>query len=116
MRCHWTFEVDWLLSLAAFFVAQSLWFVRHVEARRVVGGTLALFGGLVVAVSQSWVVGLCLHPEMACHRTAHWLWLWSGGLVGLGFYLVLAGRVPSAASFAALDPWEASEKKPAGAA
>jgi hypothetical protein len=116
MRCHWTFQVDWLLSVAVLLVSGALWFLRGVEARRTVGAILALFGALVVAVSQPWVIGLCKHPEMACHSTAHWLWLWSAGLAGVGGYLALAARLQARVAAAAPDPWESTEQKPLGAA
>jgi hypothetical protein len=112
MRCHWTFEVEWLLAVSVLVVSGSLWIVRRAEARRVVGAVLAWFGLLVVAVTQSWVVGLCGHPDMACHHTAHWLWLWAGGLVALGVTIAVQLRPGSKIVVAAPDPWESSNTPP----
>ena len=92
MRCHWTFQVESLLAVAVVLVAGALWVVPHPQARRVVGGGLILFGLLVVAVTQSWVVGLCGNAAMACHETAHWLWLWSGLLVAVGGFVAVTAR------------------------
>jgi hypothetical protein len=109
MRCHWTFKVEWLLAASILVVAGSLWMIRRAEARRVIGGVLAWFGLLVVAVTQSWVVGLCGHPGSECHQAAHWLWLWAALLASVGVYIALRTR-SSADRAAVSDPWEDSDK------
>jgi hypothetical protein len=114
MHCHWTFQVDSLLALAALPVAAALWLVRHAEARQTVGGTLALFGFLVIAVTQPWVIGLCGNPDMPCHHTAHWLWLWSGLLMADGIAIAVRARA-SAGRPVPADPWEAAQEIPKGA-
>jgi drug/metabolite transporter (DMT)-like permease len=105
MRCHWTFQIESLLAVAVVLVAGALWGVRHAEARRVVGGVLILFGLLVVAVTQSWVVGLCGNAAMACHETAHWLWLWSVLLVAVGGFVAVSARTRTEKALVS-DPWE----------
>jgi MFS family permease len=112
MRCHWTFEVEWLLAVSVVGVAASLWFVRRVDARRVIGAVLAWFGVLVIAVTQSWVVGLCGHSEMACHHTAHWLWLWAGCLVAVGVTIAARVRTGRNVVVHVHDPWESSSTPP----
>jgi hypothetical protein len=93
-------------------VAGSLWIVRPAEARRVIGAVLAWFGLLIVAVTQSWVVGLCGHSEMACHHTAHWLWLWAGALVAVGVTIAACARMDKNVVVPILDPWESSRTPP----
>jgi hypothetical protein len=105
MRCHWTFQIEFLLAVAALIVAGALWIVRHAEARRIVGGVLALFGLLVIAVTQPWAVGICGNSEMPCHHTAHWLWLWAALLIADGSFIALRAKIP-ADNIAPLDPWE----------
>jgi hypothetical protein len=112
MRCHWTFEVEWLLAISVLVLAGSLWIVRRAEARRVIGAALAWFGLLVVAVTQSWVVGLCAHSEMACHHTAHWLWLWAVCLVAVGVTNAAGVRMDRNVVVAVHDSWEPSETPP----
>jgi hypothetical protein len=110
MHCHWTFQADFLVAVAALIVTGALWTVHHAEARRVVGGVLALFGLLVIAVTQSWGIGLCGNSEMPCHHTAHWLWLWATLLIGDGGFIILRARIP-AGKIVPPDPWEAGEKQ-----
>jgi len=112
MRCHWTFEVEWLLAISVLVVAGSLWIVRRAEARRVIGAVLAWFGLLVVAVSQPWVVGLCGHSDMACHLTAHWLWLWAACLVAVGVTIAARVRTGRNVVVHVHDPWESSNTPP----
>jgi hypothetical protein len=105
MRCHWTFQTEFLLALATLIVTVGLWAVRNPEARRAAGSALALFGLLVVAVSQSWVIGLCGNPAMPCHATAHWLWFWAALLVIDGVLIAVPAGF-SSDSPALPDPWE----------
>jgi hypothetical protein len=115
MRCHWTFEVEWLLALSVLVIAGSLWIVRRTDARRVIGAVLGWFGLLVVAVTQPWVVGLCGHPEMACHHTAHWLWLWAGCLVAVGVTIAARVRTDKTDKNVVVpihDSWESSKTPP----
>ena len=117
MRCHWTFQVERLLAISVLFVAGSLWIVRRADSRRVIGAVLAWFGLLVVAVTQSWVVGLCGHSEMACHQTAHWLWLWAGCLVAVGVTIAARMRtdrnvVGPVVVAPVYDPWESAKTPP----
>ena len=114
MRCHWTFQIEFLLAVAALIVAGVLWIVRHAEARRIVGGVLALFGLLVIAVPQPWVVGICGNSEMPCHHTAHWLWLWAALLIAVGIFIALRAKIP-ADKIAPPDPWEKTDATPKGA-
>jgi len=104
MRCHWTFKVERLLAAAALIASASLFAARHAEARRAAGRTLVLLAALVFAVTQEWGIGLCGSPEMACHRTAHWLWLWAALLAAEGLALALTRK--SSAAQAPADPWE----------
>jgi len=113
MHCHWTFQVDFLLAVAALIVAGALWIVRHAEARRVVGGVLGLFGLLVIAVTQPWVIGLCGSSHMPCHHTAHWLWLWAAWLIADGIFIVIRATNP-AGNIIPTDPWEVGEKPAKG--
>ena len=115
MRCHWTFEVEWLLATSVLVIAGSLWIVRRADARRVIGAVLGWFGLLVVAVTQPWVVGLCGHPEMACHHTAHWLWLWAGCLVAVGVTIAARVRTDKTDKNVVVpthDSWESSKTPP----
>jgi len=114
MHCHWTFQADLLLALATLMVAGALWVVRHAEARRVVGGVLALFGVLVIAVTQPRGIGLCGSSHMPCHYTAHWLWLWAALLIGNGVFIASRARIPADKIIPA-DPWEVGEKPVKGA-
>jgi hypothetical protein len=114
MRCHWTFQIEFLLAAAVLIVAGALWLVRHAEARRIVGVVLALFGLLVITVTQPWVIGLCGNPEMACHHTAHWLWLWAALLIGNGIFIALRAKIP-ADKIIPPDPWEKSDTTKKGA-
>jgi hypothetical protein len=108
MPCHWTFQIEFLLALAALVVAGALWIVRQAEARRVVGGVLALFALLVITVTQPWVIGLCGGSEMPCHHTARWLWLWAALLIADGVFIIARARIPTGQA-APPDPWETLE-------
>ena len=108
MRCHWTFQIEFLIALAALIVAGALWVVRHAEARRTVGAVLGIFGLLVIAPTQAWAVGLCGNPEMPCHDTAHWLWLWAALLIADGIVIAMRARIPTDKD-APPDPWETRE-------
>jgi hypothetical protein len=114
MHCHWTFQVEFLLGVAALIVAGGLWIVRHAEARRMVGSVLMLFGLLAITVPQPWVIGLCGNPEMPCHHTAHWLWLWSALLIADGTFIAIQARIPADKTVPP-DPWEKSDAIPKGA-
>jgi len=115
MRCHWTFQADFLLAVAALIVAGALWIVSHAEARRVVGGVLVLFGLLVIAVTQPWGIGLCGGSQMPCHHTAHWLWLWAALLIGDGVFIVVRSANATGA-VVPTDPWEVPGKPVKGGA
>jgi len=106
MRCHWTFQVEFLLAVATLVAAGALWVVEHFEARRVVALGLVLLALLIMAVPLPWVVGLCGNPAMACHQTAHWFWLWSGLLAVDGLVIAVCSMVKGRESVP-LDPWEA---------
>jgi hypothetical protein len=114
MHCHWTFQIEFLLAVAALIVAGALWVVRHAEARRIVGGVLALFGLLAIAVTQPWGIGICGNSEMPCHHTAHWLWLWAALLIADGIFIAIRAKIP-ADKIAPPDPWEKADATPKGA-
>ena len=114
MHCHWSFQADFLLAVAALIVAGALWVVDHPAARRIVGLGLVLLGGLIVAVTQPWGIGLCGNPHMPCHHTAHWLWLESALLIADGWFIAVRARV-SADSIVPPDPWENENTKGAKA-
>ena len=103
-----------LLAVAALIVAGALWIVRHAEARRIVGGVLALFGLLAIAVPQPWVIGICGNSEMPCHQTAHWLWLWAALLIADGIFIAIRAKNP-ADKIAPPDPWEKTNATQKGA-
>ena len=112
MRCHWTFEVEWLLAVSVVGVAASLWFVRRVDARRVIGAVLAWFGVLVIAVTQSWVVGLCGHSEMACHHTAPVMRTVWPLLLAFDFAALAHQACRHDVVVHVHDPWESSSTPP----
>ncbi|GEM_PF-695124 len=109
MRCHWTFQAEFLIAAAAVLVAGLLWIVRHGEARRVVGVVLVIFSLLAVSVTQPWGIGLCGRAEMACHHTAHWIWLWAALLAIEGLFIAVRARIPGKHA-APPDPWEGQGK------
>lgn len=111
MRCHWTFQIELLLAVSTVIVAGVLWIVGHPEARRVVGGVLVLFGLLAIAVTQSWVVGLCGNSAMACHHAAHWVWLWAILLAAVGVLIAVRAGIP-ARKLVVDDPWDGSGSGP----
>lgn len=106
MRCHWTFQVEFLLAIALLVAAGALWVTDHPEARRVAGFGLVLLALLVLAVPLHWVIGLCGNSAMACHRTAHWTWLWGGFLALDGLAIAASAAVKKDVGVAP-DPWEA---------
>jgi len=114
MRCHWTFQIEFLLAVSVLIVAGALWVVRHAESRRIVGGALVLLAALVFSVTQTWAIGLCGNSEMACHQTAHWLWLWAALLAADGIFIAVRARIP-ADSVVPADPWEKLETTSKGA-
>jgi hypothetical protein len=105
MRCHWTFQVEFLLAMATLVVAGALWVVDQLEARRVVALGLVLLGFLMVVVPLPWVVGLCGNPAMACHQTAHWIWLWAGLLAVDGLAIAVSSVVKGSVPVVP-DPWD----------
>ena len=110
MHCHWTFQIEFLLAVAVLIVAGALWVVRRGEARQIVGGVLVLYGLLAIAVPQPWVIGLCGGVQMACHHTAHWLWLWAGLLIADGIFIINRGRIFQTKDVLP-DPWETKTAK-----
>ena len=105
MRCHWTFQIVRLLGLTAVVVAMPLLAVRKGSRRNATAEFLVLVAALVVAVTQPWMVGLCGKDEMACHSTAHWVWLWAGLLAVAGLAARWSGR-SLRVEVVAPDPWE----------
>jgi hypothetical protein len=104
MRCHWTFQIVRLLGLAAVAVASLLLAARKGARRNATAEFLVLLAALVVVVTQPWMVGLCGKDEMACHTTAHWVWLWAALLVVTGVAARWSGK--SEAVVVPPDPWE----------
>jgi Domain of unknown function (DUF4418) len=113
MRCHWTFQAEFPLALAALAVAGALWLFRAPEARRVVGLGLILVALLVLVVPLPGVIGLCGNSMMACHRTAHWIRLWAALLLAEGVCIAVLA-VPKAAAAVVADPWESSAQPAPG--
>jgi hypothetical protein len=106
MRCHWTFQVVSLLGGANTLGALGLLFAPRGSRRRTTAEFVALLAVLTVLTTQDWVVGLCGHSEMACHTTAHWVWLWSLLLVGTAVYVRFWGRERVIVAGHG-DPWDA---------
>ncbi len=105
MRCHWTFQIVRLLGLAAVVVASLLLAARKGSRRNATAEFLVLLAALVVAVTQPWMVGLCGKDEMACHTTAHWVWLWAALLAVAGLAARWSGKC-ARVEVVAPDPWE----------
>jgi hypothetical protein len=105
MRCHWTFQTVRLLGLTAMVVAMPLLAVRKGSRRNATAEFLVLLAALVVAVTQPWMVGLCGKDEMACHTTAHWVWLWAALLAVAGLAARWFGQSAQVGGVPP-DPWE----------
>lgn len=86
MRCQFTYQVELLVSLASLLVSGSLFLVRGAEGRRLNGLFLALLGLLAVLVPQSWVIGTCGNPSMACNKVLPWVY-------AAGMLLIITGVV-----------------------
>ena len=105
MRCHWSFQIVRLLGLAIVVGTIVLLAVPKGTRRKATAEFLVFLAALVVAATQPWIVGLCGNSEMACHTTAHWVWLWSGFLAIAGAYARFAGQ-PKQTAEIPQDPWE----------
>jgi hypothetical protein len=88
MRCHYTYQVEFLVALATLVVSGALFFVRGEEGRRLIGWFLALLGGLTILLPQSWVIGICANPDEHCHLT-YW-WTIAGGILLVASGVVIA--------------------------
>lgn len=74
MRCQFTYQVEFLVSIASLLVSGALFLVRGAEGRRLNGLFLALLGVLAVLLPQSWVIGTCGSPSMACNKVLPWVY------------------------------------------
>lgn len=72
MRCHYTYQAEFLISLTSLLASGALFFVREEEGRRLTGWGLALLGVLTILLPQSWVIGVCAGPGAPCGLTYRW--------------------------------------------
>ena len=86
MRCHYTYQAEFLVALSSLFVAVALYFVHGAEGRRLIGGFLSLLGAITLLLPQSWFIGICANPNEPCQVTYWWT-------VAGGFLLVIAGGI-----------------------
>lgn len=106
-RCQLAFQGQGLLAVTALAISVSLWWRHRPDIRRVMGGFLAILGGLALGLMHSRVVGICAHPAMICHRTANWALFWGVLLVATGLLVALSART-SIETRRLPDPWDAA--------
>lgn len=84
MRCFYTYQAEFLISLVSLLVAGALFFLKGGEARRLAGLFLILLGAITILLPQSWVIGICADAGAPCRLTTIWT-------IGAGLLLILAG-------------------------
>jgi hypothetical protein len=47
----------------------SLFVLHTLEAKKLASFIISLLGIIVTLLPQPWVIGICVHPASACHRT-----------------------------------------------
>jgi len=106
-RCQLTFQVELLLAILSAFAAGSLWWTKISRTQVSLGAGLAVLGILAVLVPQSFLLGLCRSPNMACHEGARWLCLWAGLQILAGVAIFFGSRERTQGE-PLPDPWENS--------
>ncbi|WP_196590427.1 DUF4418 family protein [Pectinatus frisingensis] len=86
MRCHYTYQAEFLVGLLAVIISFSLFVLHTLEAKKLASFIISLLGIIVILLPQSWVIGICIHPASACHRT-------TAITICLGILLVLVGII-----------------------
>ena len=90
MRCHYTYQAEFLISLVSLLASGALFFVREEEGRRLAGWGLAVLGLVTILLPQSWVIGVCTSLDAPCRLTYRWTLI--GGLLLVAFGVVAAWR------------------------
>lgn len=73
MRCYYTYQAEFLVSLLTVIVAGSLLVVKSSEARLLAAVILVLLSIIIVVLPQPWAIGICKHAASACQKTTNWL-------------------------------------------
>lgn len=68
MKCHYTYQAEFLVTLLALILAGSLFVLRTPEARMLAGALLFLLGIIILVLPQPWASGICFRG-MACEKT-----------------------------------------------
>nr|WP_092070941.1 DUF4418 family protein [Dendrosporobacter quercicolus]NSL48425.1 DUF4418 family protein [Dendrosporobacter quercicolus DSM 1736]SDM16437.1 protein of unknown function [Dendrosporobacter quercicolus] len=68
MRCHYTYQAEFLLTLIAIILAGALLVLKTAEARMMTGFTLALTAVVLALLPEPWVSGICANG--GCGKTA----------------------------------------------
>lgn len=68
MRCHYTYQAEFLLTLIAVILAGALFVLKTAEARMMTGFTLALVAIVLALLPEPWVSGICANG--GCQKTA----------------------------------------------
>lgn len=93
MRCHFTFQAEFLVILLAVILSASLLVLRTTEAQLLNGFTVLLLGLIITVLPQPWATGICEHGG-ACHQTACYMAIGGGILTLAGAAILwLTGKV-----------------------
>ncbi|WP_371371117.1 DUF4418 family protein [Sporomusa aerivorans] len=68
MRCHYTYQAEFLLTLVAIILAWASLVLKTAEARMMTGFTLALLAIVLALLPEPWISGICANG--ACKKTA----------------------------------------------
>jgi hypothetical protein len=85
MKCLWTARAEIGLGVLLWVAGAFLFFSRDMESRRFLS-VLVLVLGLLIALSPTALIGVCINPDMPCVRLMKPILLLIGGVTGaLGF-------------------------------
>ncbi|HMM21379.1 MAG TPA: DUF4418 family protein [Selenomonadales bacterium] len=85
MRCHYTYQAEFLLTLIAIILAGALLVLKTAEARMMTGFTLALVAIVLALLPEAWVSGICANG--ACQKTAFFTAAGAGLLAFAGAFI-----------------------------
>jgi len=111
-HCNGTLAVVTGLAFLAVVVTIGSWFLQNRPFRIVFAGLLSALALGVLALPQSWALGICRSDDMACHQTAL-----ATSLPALVLLVVAIARLTSAirnrvGHVQPTDPWDGIEPLP----
>ena len=67
MRCHYTYQAEFVITLLVLIISASLLVLHSSEARLLAGFIIVLLGISIIILPQPWAIGIC--EDGACGKT-----------------------------------------------